>query len=816
MATIERSRHAPVPNRKMNILPGNNFDLELFKNPPADCQPSYSWLWNVPVSREAIDRELEEIVRAGVKSLYILPMPKDFRPETIRTYLDPDYLTEEFVELAKYAIERMIDNGITPWLYDEGGWPSGSACGKTLLDYPDGAMTLLRKRILTLKAGEKFQPADTFVAAFIGKARIDREYVAEQDVEILEYFTRRNTELTDDHSMRGFIDFTDPKVTEAFINNTYEMYRGIVGERFGKEIPLIFTDEPGLKEGALPKGCFEEFKKEFGYDIRDFAYVLLDKGSLAETEEEISARRNFIEMVGRKFKDATFVRLRKWCDDAGICYAGHLMADNYPDAYRSGYFSQLDILRQMAIPGVDAIWEQIRYPYGGRAPYDAVETERMPFFPRIASSAARQTGQNISLTETMGIYGDGVTPDEIRFGTNYHVIRGINYVSFAHIPFGNQRFSALATRPDYRHEKPGFYNLAHINDYFARLSYLARLGHADGDTALYHPINDYPTNPEISEAAVKSYRDTGVMLEKNFIQFDIIDDYAIRAAEIAQGGLKIGDAVYRHIVVPENKYMPEDIKEKIAPYVSEGNPEYKFSSDKIRVMTRKLDTGRLWFIFNEGEPTVREALTIGGRRKVYRLDCSTAEIYRDDTPEMVLPCGDIAVYFVTDEELPAVSKNVEYTVETGELVPFAHKRFIIDYYKLKNEFGDGSIVPNENFSGEISYKASYNLKSEPKADERYKLTLEGFATTASVRLGGKTLTFGLSPMEAIVDGSLLKGSGELEITVCNTAVNEIKAKAYLKELYPKAELPFYVSKTEQFEKNSLIKTGRIFISKMAD
>ena len=54
-----------MPNRKMNILPGDNFDLELFKNPPADCQPSYSWLWNVPVSREAIDRELEEIVRAG-------------------------------------------------------------------------------------------------------------------------------------------------------------------------------------------------------------------------------------------------------------------------------------------------------------------------------------------------------------------------------------------------------------------------------------------------------------------------------------------------------------------------------------------------------------------------------------------------------------------------------------------------------------------------------------------------------------------------------------------------------------------------------
>ena len=798
----------------MNIKPGSSFSELLFRNPPADCQVSYSWLWNVPISKEAIDRELPEIARAGVKSLYVLPLPIDFRPELTRTFLTPDYLTDEYLELTEYAIRKMVSYGITPWLYDEGGWPSGGACGHTLKDYPNGAMRLLRERKVPLKRGEKFVPSDRFIALFDGKRRLADCYIAATDTELSEYFWILNTEYTED-SMRGFIDFTDPKVTDAFIENTHEAYKKRIGDLFGNTVPLIFTDEPGLKAGALPKNLFEEFASKYGYDLKDYVYVIMDRGALAESEEEIRARIDYCEYLGEKFKEATFKKLRKWCDENNICYAGHLMADNYPDSCRSGYFSQLELLRQMAVPGVDAIWEQIRYPYDGREPFDAEETARMPFFPRIAASAARQQGNNISLTEAMGIYGDGITPEEIKYVTNYHIIRGINYISYAHIPIGNERFSALSTRPDFRREKPGFYNLGHINDYFARLSYLARLGHAEGDTALYHPIRDYCANPEISEIAVASYRDAGVKLEKENVPFDIIDDSGIREATVTDEGLKLGDALYRHIVVPKNEFMAEDVKAKIASFVGSGKPAYKFDSENLRVMTRRVGDGRLWFIYNEGSETVTERLRFPDKGRIYRLDCALGEIYEEKSPVPTLLCGDIAVYYVTDSALSTVSTGEEYKKEISGFAPVSYKRFVITFDGLRNEYGEGYPREDGGFSGDITYKASYRLDGEPKAGEKYKLSLEGFSTTMRVKIGDQDFSLGLLPAEKIIDGASLAETGEIEITVSNTALDEIHRKEDMKKFYPAAEIGPYLVRIEKFEKRvSPLTFGRVFISRL--
>ena len=796
----------------MNIKAGDGLDPKLVKNPPKDCEASYSWLWNVPVCREDIDTELCEIAKAGVKSLYVLALPKDFRPERTRTYLEPEYLTPKFNALVEYAIRKMVELGITPWIYDEGGWPSGGACGRTLMEYPDAKTMLLRVKKVNLSCGESFTGSDRTIALFDKKERLILPYTAKGDCTLKEYYYVYNTE-TEGDAERGFIDFTDPRVTETFISNTYEKYYGLVGDLFGRAIPLIFTDEPGVRRAILPKGIFNEFLEKYGYDIRDYIYVVNEDETL-NTEEERRARIDLFSLIGERFISATFKPLGEWCKEHGICYAGHLMADNYPDAVRCGYFSILECLRQMQIPGVDAIWEQIRYPYGERAPYDPVETARMPFFPRIAASAARQTSKNVALTEACGIYGDGVTPDECRYVTNYHVIRGINYLSYAHIPFGNQRFSALATRPDYRREKPGFYNLSHLNEYYARISYLARLGYAEGDTALYHPTRDYAAGSDKSENAVRSFRDLGVSLEERNIPFDIIDDEGIRRASERGDGLVLGYATYRHIAVPKNEYMPDDVKKKIAPYLTEGAPVYEFKNKSLRAMTRKLDTGRLWFIFNEGEQTVSERLDIADGKRMYRIDVQSGDIYVSDG-EIELLCGDIAVLYVTDEVIKTVSDEVEYTVSPSGFAPVAHKRFIITFDGLTSEIGDGKVEPSDDFSGEISYEGEYELQSDPCCDERYLVELQGFSLTVAVEIGDAKFSLGMTPMRKILDGSMLERKGKIRITVANSPLNEINRKKYLKSYYPPAEIGPYISRLEELEcRIPELKFGSVYISKM--
>ena len=793
----------------MNIRPGDKFDKELLKNPPLECEVTYSWLWNAPITREGIDERLEGFLEAGIKSLYILPLPKDFRPETLRTFLDPEYLTPEFWEIVEYAMRKCVEIGIKPWIYDEGGWPSGAAGRRTEMEYPDAPVKFLARREITLKAGEGYTPCEEFIALFDKKTRLSCDFVAEKDVTLTEYYVGH------DGPNPYFIDFTDPKVTETFIGNTYEGYKKIVGDLFGHTVPLFFTDEPGLASSryTLPKTIFEDFKRIYGYDLTDYLYVI--PGVLCDTEREHQVRIDYYKYVGELFYRNTFFKLSEWCEKNGIYYSGHLMADNYPDACRNGYASILDVLRLMHVPGIDVIWEQIRYPYGGRQPVDEAETQRMPFFTRYATSAARQMGRNLALTETYSIYGDGISPDEMRYTSNYQAVRGINVFNFLTLPYGKTRCAPLMMRPAFCPEKPGFKSLAHINAYYARLAYLLRLGYAEGDTALYHPTTDYMAGNDVSDAAVESFRALGCELEEKNIPFDIIDDKGILEAIDWDGGLKLGDAVYRHIAVPANKYMPEAVKTRIAPFLGAGSPTYNFSSKMLRVLTRKLDTGRLWFIFNEGEPTVTEKLDIAEGRNLYRIDLCDGRIYDAGECELTLECGDIAVYLSTSESYEVSPDKVDFSVEAGELSSVSYKRFLINYDKIYNEYGEGAPEVGEDFSGEITFKAGYELPSAPVAGESYRITLDGFGVTAVVRLGEKEYPLGMSPMSFVADGGELRRHGEITVTVANTAANEIIAKLDVINSHPKAEVGVYVEKTVPFEKRRHpLRTGKIRIEKL--
>ncbi|MBO5316171.1 MAG: hypothetical protein J6B48_07075 [Clostridia bacterium] len=793
----------------MNIKPGEQFDINKLKNPPLDCTVTYSWLWNVPVTRELIDKSIEEAKAAGVRSLYMISMPKDFRPETMRTYLEPEYLTPEFFELFNYATRKCIENGIMPWLYDEGGWPSGGACGRTVLEYPEALTTMLKSENIFIKKGEKFTPRNNHFALFNGKIRLPIDYVADRDVMLTEFYGGPDTDCP------YYLDYTDRKMTDTFIGNTYEPFKKYFGDLFGEKIPLIFTDEPGIRRYMIPKNFFKKFTDRYGYDFRDYIYVLENGGVMAESDAELRARMHYGKLLGELFIDNTFKPISEWCEKNGICYSGHVLADNYPDGGIRGYYSLMNAMRNFHIPGIDVIWEQIRYPYGDRAPVDEEETARMPFYPRLASSAARQNGTNLALTESIGIYGDGITPDEIRYLTNYQIVRGINVISYYHLPINNTRYSALATRPNFRPEKPGFYNLGHINEYVSRLTYLARLGYAEGNTALYHPSDDYFGNPEICNAAVDSFRDLGVELEEENIAFDLIDDYGILEAVDTGDGLKLGDALYKHIAVPTCKYMPDEVKAKIAPYIGKGAPAYTFKNNKLRMMTRHLADGRLYFIFNEGEPTVTEAFDISGGKKVYRIDPANGDMYRDDTATANLLCGEVAVFLVTDKEYSTVTGIVEYEIEATDFAPISHKRFVITYDCLTAQYGDGSIMPDEKFSGEITYKGHYELPKAPKAGERYKIILDGFSLTAMVKIGNNKFSLGLSPMTKIIDGASFEQSGEIEITIANTSLNEIKAKEGLMNHLPRAERGPYLDRLAVIEERvPELKFGKVCICKL--
>ena len=792
----------------MNIKPGAKFDAKCLKQIPSECEVTYSWLWNTAISKEGIDERLEGFVKAGIKSLYILPMPKDFGPDTLRTFMDPEYLTEEFWELISYALHKCKELGIKPWIYDEGGWPSGGACANTHRQNPNAKLKFLRKEEVFLMADKRFYPtSDKFVALFNGKRRLPDDYIASRDITLTAYYV-------EEKMLRNCrVDYTNASATDTFINNTYEGYKSAVGDLFGHTIPLFFTDEPGLMRESIADNEFELFEKEFGSDLRDYIYVIEADGIEAVTEEEKRARIDHNILLGKFFKENTFKKLYDWCDKNGVYYSGHLDIDNRPyGGTVKGYYSLVDALRQFHLPGIDVIWEQIRYPYGGRAPVDD-ETLGMGFFPRLAPSAARQEGRNLSLTETFSIYGDGVTPEEMRYEVNYQAVRGINVFNFLTLPYGKSRCAALMMRPAFCPEKPGFYNLKHVNEYFARVAYLTRLGYAEGDTALYLPCNDFAACPDRLDDASYDFKKVGTALEEQNIAFDIIDDIGIRDAVDTGDGLKLGAAIYRHIAVSSCRYMPEDVKAKIAPYIGCGKPTYEFKNKSLRVMTRRLDSGRLWFIFNEGIDKVSEELTLTGGENIYRIDLQSGDIYSEKSASVELLCGDMAVYLVTNDKYAVDNGEIKSSVEISGFEECGYDRYSITYFGVRNDSFEGKAPVGDDFSGTVYYKAAYTLPGAPEAGERYRIRLEDTMTSATVLVNGSyACDVGMEPKVGYIPSSLMTQSGEITVAVSNTPANEDVARRAVNESFPQAEVGSYIPKMTIFEKRrSPLHLGKVTI-----
>jgi hypothetical protein len=70
-------------------------------------------------------------------------------------------------------------------------------------------------------------------------------------------------------------------------------------------------------------------------------------------------------------------------------------------------------------------------------------------------------------------------------------------------------------------------------------------------------------------------------------------------------------------------------------------------------------------------------------------------------------------------------------------------------------------------------------------------------------------------MEKIIDGTHLKKCGEIEITVANTALNEIKAKEELLNHLPRAERGPYLDRLAVHEERVPdLRFGKVYIEKL--
>ena len=128
-----------------------------FKEIKSNYYPAYTWLWNAEITKEGIDWQIEEMCKNGIRAFYVIAEPDNWFPERRATHLYPKYLSDEYLDLLFYAFEKAKEKGMYTWLYNEGAFPSGAACGLITEKYPELAYKYFSSSNFTLCKGEVYR-----------------------------------------------------------------------------------------------------------------------------------------------------------------------------------------------------------------------------------------------------------------------------------------------------------------------------------------------------------------------------------------------------------------------------------------------------------------------------------------------------------------------------------------------------------------------------------------------------------------------------------------------------------------------------------
>ena len=724
--------------------------------------PAFFWMWNAPLDAAALCAQLEDMHAHGLRNVCIHPFPKKFRPSSCPSDMSPDYLTPEFLDVFAAVIRRAGELGMHAFLYDEGGWPSGGACGLVAASDPEG----------------RFAPREMAVGedgTIVLRAR--------------PYGPGAST----------YPSLIEPGATQRFLDINHEAYAARLGDTLGSTVRIAFTDEPNMPHDAPGHSLAwtsdfnAEFRRHKGYDIAQFVPALLADADGADAAL-CRARIDIQDVKSDLFVERYLAPLRDWCRSHGMLSGGHLNNEDTPEREAQlGHGSLLRSLRAMDVPGVDVIWRQL-FPGKGANP-----------FPRYAASAMHQNGGRFALSESFAIFGDSLTPAEMKWIVDYQLVRGINLFVLAYYAQSNARHWMTLFEPHSGPVTPYWDFEPHFFRYIERTSRFLSQGRPGAEIAVLMNNRAFWAGKAGRDIAASAHYAVAAALDAANCDYDFAEDRDIAAAEVLPGGrLRIGTMEYRAVVLPSEAWMLEEAKTTLARFkaaggiVAHGAEELekvphtlRVSSEgarAIRVMKRIDGERCIWFMVNEEMAERAVEIEFPQRGPVMRYDpetdaCEAVTLDADGILRRAFAPGESAI-FISGKPAnlagPASPASPSCPIGPGisnwTLRPLVSHEAGADDFILRQcdaparpvALGDWRGVLGENFSGKALYRAEFDSPAEGEA----VLDLGEVKWCASVRMNGADIGarfFG--PFRWTV--RLAKGRNVLEVTVANLLANQV-------------------------------------------
>ncbi len=524
------------------------------------------------------------------------------------------------------AVRAAKAAGMSLWLYDECGYPSGSARDLTLRGHPEWAARGLLVAMTNTTGGAvalALPPGKLVQAVALpmqnGVAALERAQDLAASVKDGQLVWQAPAgdwcvlALTDDLIFEGThaavsLAFKKPCInllmrepTARFLEVTHDQYAARLDQNLGRWFVSTFTDEPSLMNYwmrpmphlVLPwsAALADEFQKRRGEKLSPLLPALVVEAG----PRGAKARYDFWQTIAELVSENYFGQIQEWCHRHQFSSGGHLLMEESIAAHVQLYGDFFRCARRLDAPSIDCL--------------TSIPAEVPWYIARMISSIADLEGRTVTMCETSDHCqryrpaGDTrpvrvVTADEIRGTCNRLLWGGINTITSYY------SFAGLSDE-----------QLRELNQWVGRCSTMLGGGHQVSDLAVLYPIESiWPkfvpahhgaTDVMSARQIERTYHGVNDVLFGAARDFTFVDSRALVEAQVQGDALVHGELRWRVVVLPATDTLPLAAWENLARFWRAGgvvvavgarpaNSESEFPSPRVQALAREIfgdDTG---------------------------------------------------------------------------------------------------------------------------------------------------------------------------------------------------------------------------------
>ena len=522
--------------------------LRTFADPPAAYRSAPLWVWNDLMTREEIERQLEDFKARGIGGAFIHPRPGLITP----------YLTDEWFSLCAHAVEKGKALGLKIWLYDENSYPSGFAGGHVPAAMPDAARAGLRmRRFEGPPAALDPAPLVVLRQTLTGFEDVTGKVPAPGSDGAAYYaFDVVRSAPSPWHGGFTYVDLMRKEVTDKFLDLTLNGYKKWIGREFGLTVPGVFQDEAEISPAGgreavnYTPALFQSFQTRWGYDLRPNLVSLFEEaGSWKRVRHDFYATLLdlFIENWAKPYY--------AYATDNNLAFTGHYWEHEWPTPRVVP--DSLALAAYAHMPGIDVLMNE-----WGDDPHAQFGNARAV---REIRSAANQHGRERTLSETYGAGGWDLTfADQKRIG-DWEYALGVNFLN-QHLSYATVKGARKRDHPlSFSDHEPWWPHYNSLADYFGRLSVAMSLGEQVNRILVIEPTTTAWMHYSPA-AASESFRAVGTdfqtfvrLLEAEQIEYDLASEKTLQEfAAVSHARLNVGRRSYGLVILPPGLRNLED------------------------------------------------------------------------------------------------------------------------------------------------------------------------------------------------------------------------------------------------------------------